>query len=187
MFENPGEDDANIAALIFRRSHDWHNDRVVITQEDVRTAIYSMARGETTGTDRILAETWQAAADSDDRLCMVLAWVFVKRILDIVADDDENAHDGDDDGNDAIRHSDEERREAADLLKPHDAGAQADANTAEPGTPTSGRPLRQTNMVRPLTTACRRIPLRKRNASGRRDSHQRGCRSDAPISCLRPD
>lgn len=39
LFQNPREDDTHITGLISRRSNDWHNDRVVITQEDVRTAI----------------------------------------------------------------------------------------------------------------------------------------------------
>lgn len=82
LFMGPGEDDMEARELIACRSQGWHDD-VVITQEDVRTAIYSMARGKTTGADRIPAEAWHMAADLDDRICMTLAWAFNRRIFDI--------------------------------------------------------------------------------------------------------
>lgn len=91
LFEHPGEDDTHIRQLIRHRSRDWHDVRAALNQDDIRTAIYSMARGRTTGFDGIPAEAWQAAADTGDWICMMLAWAFNKRIFDI------DGEDGDDD------------------------------------------------------------------------------------------
>lgn len=50
LFQNAGEDDETVATLIATRPQDWHNPDVVVTASDAQRAVYSMARGKTTGT-----------------------------------------------------------------------------------------------------------------------------------------
>lgn len=82
LFTDPG-DDTEVRELILCRSQGWYNDGVVITQEDARPSFYSMARGKTTGADRIPAEAWHMGVDRDDRICITVAWAFNRGSFDI--------------------------------------------------------------------------------------------------------